>query len=682
MSEEIKRIITIEDNGSETLKKLGDAASDTAVDLNKVTVSTTELKKAQTDSLQGISDVGGALGQLNPKVGQLTTGVGNFRKALNALKANPIILAISAVVGIVYGLVKAIKSNKEAVEQIHKSAAKFKPLVDTLKKVLDGIVGTVTKVVTGVLDLSAKILGLSDSAKDAADNTSNLKKCVTDLAEAYDNLGSSIEKSNKRSDINTDLKISQYKLEIAELEKKKKLATDRSTIDNIEKEITVRNRVIERLEIERNRQKNLNSALEEFFNSDEFKKGAEKAYKDLKLGEPISDEEIKAYKAKLNEYNYIITSAQEQLNAYLSGPPPKTKEQFEYNRKRVNELIQLINDTQMLYNSVERQLNQRKKDASTTLEQYITDLINTYTEEIDLGQGVSVMLKQIADVWGEHSDIYKVFKSISNKYQLDLDNYFAKNLYETKKVLQDIEDDEKALEKSLSSDEDESDWLDWTEAKERALQKARENNLTGLNKILGETKQTTSEELDQEVLATEEANRRKLESDREYAAQKKELLFNTATAMTDSASRILLGIAQAQDQNTAAGLEAYKKFATASAIISTAGGVMAAIKSGLEAGGPVGWVLAVSQAGAVLAEGYAQLAAIKRAGESSSTSSTGLSAAAKTTVYSPYSTTANIGSASIGALSGIIGDQKVYVTEGDITKAQNAKKVKVEESRL
>lgn len=674
MSEEIKRIITIEDKGSETLKKLGDVASDAAVDLNKVTVSTTDLKKAQTDSLQGINDVGGAIGQLNPKVGQLTTGVGNFKKALQALKANPITLAISAVVGVIYGLVKAIKSNKEAVEQIQKSTAKFKPLVDAFKKVLDGIIGTVTKVVSGVLNLSAKILGLSDNTKSASNNIAALKDNVEELEVAYNNLGGAVEKSSKKSDVDTDYRISKIRLEISELKKKKELATNSREINNIEKEIAVREQVIEKLEIERDRREKLNKILEEFFNSDEFKEKAADAYKKLGLGKPISDDELKAYQAKMNEYKYIIVSSREQLEEYLKFEP-KTQEQADYREKMIRQLEKRINDTQMLYNSVERQLEKKQKDASTTLEQFVSDFINTIAEEINLGQPASIILDQMSAVFGENSDVFKMFETILNNYQVSLDEYFSKN----KKTNKNFKEYGDLIKSSLDVDLDVSQII--------KTSAAIDDLNRGVEKLYNVIERPPVSEtggipatIEGWILALKNFSALS-DATQEKIRENIGLVVDFTTAITDGLSSSFNNIAQCFDQTTAEGLESYKRFATASTIISTAGGVVAAIKSGFEAGGPLGWAVAAANALSVITAGAAQLATIKRAGESDSLGSTGLSGATKTTVYSPYSTTANIGSASIGALSGIIGDQKVYVTESDITKAQNSKKVKVEESR-
>ena len=121
--------------------------------------------------------------------------------------------------------------------------------------------------------------------------------------------------------------------------------------------------------------------------------------------------------------------------------------------------------------------------------------------------------------------------------------------------------------------------------------------------------------------------------------------------------------------------EEYKKLAVAKGITDTISGSLAAFMSGVQSGipAPYNMILAAVLAASTAAVGASQIGNIKK-GNLSGAGSTGMTTGAMSVGQSQYETM--VYSQNSDILS-TIKDQKVYVTETDITKTQ--KKVAVRE---
>lgn len=95
-----------------------------------------------------------------------TLSVKAFGKQLLNLLKNPIVAAIAAIAAVVMKLVDSFKKNDQAMTELSRTFAAFKPIIDIIEKAFQSLVGVVTKVVTvignGVRKLMSWIPGLRD----------------------------------------------------------------------------------------------------------------------------------------------------------------------------------------------------------------------------------------------------------------------------------------------------------------------------------------------------------------------------------------------------------------------------------------------------------------------------------------------------------------------------------------
>lgn len=147
--------------------------------------------------------------------------------------------------------------------------------------------------------------------------------------------------------------------------------------------------------------------------------------------------------------------------------------------------------------------------------------------------------------------------------------------------------------------------------------------------------------------------------------------YNAYNSLTNAIGNILDQEMSKYDENS----EEYKKLAVAKGITDTISGSLAAFMSGVQSGipAPYNMILAAVLASATAAVGASQIGNIKK-GNLSGAGSTGMTSGAMSVGQSQYETM--VYSQNSDILS-TIKDQKVYVTETDITKTQ--KKVAVRE---
>lgn len=96
-----------------------------------------------------------------------------FAKQLWALMANPIVALIAAISAVVMKLVDSFKKNDQAMTELSRAFAAFKPILDIVEKGFQAIVGAVTKVIEkigdGVRAITSWIPFLKDYAKQEDD---------------------------------------------------------------------------------------------------------------------------------------------------------------------------------------------------------------------------------------------------------------------------------------------------------------------------------------------------------------------------------------------------------------------------------------------------------------------------------------------------------------------------------
>lgn len=155
--------------------------------------SLTNSAKAAEWQLQGVpkglSKTVAAMSQVNFGAGRAAAGIAQLGNAFKALMANPIVLAIGAVVAVLKKLVDSFKKNDEAMTRLQKAMAPLKAVLSVIEKAFQGIVNVVSKVVEGIGNFASKIVSFIpgmdkyvQAQEDIVTSTDNLEEAEREYA--------------------------------------------------------------------------------------------------------------------------------------------------------------------------------------------------------------------------------------------------------------------------------------------------------------------------------------------------------------------------------------------------------------------------------------------------------------------------------------------------------------------
>lgn len=109
-----------------------------------------QAKEAQLQ-LQGVpasmSKTVAAMSQMGPMAGRAAAAISKINLAFKALLANPIVLAIAAIVAVIKKLIDSFKKNDEAMTRMQKAFAPLKGLLSMLERGFQAIVNVISKAV-------------------------------------------------------------------------------------------------------------------------------------------------------------------------------------------------------------------------------------------------------------------------------------------------------------------------------------------------------------------------------------------------------------------------------------------------------------------------------------------------------------------------------------------------------
>ncbi len=136
--------------------------------INQINNKLKELDATKGTFQRNVGNYGNQLGQAFTQVGSIVGGP--FQKAVmagnNALKvmsANPILLILTALVGVINKVVESLKSSEENMNAVNTAMASFAPIGDAVTKILQAIGGAIAWVVGGLSKLAAAIVGTTDA---------------------------------------------------------------------------------------------------------------------------------------------------------------------------------------------------------------------------------------------------------------------------------------------------------------------------------------------------------------------------------------------------------------------------------------------------------------------------------------------------------------------------------------
>lgn len=157
------------DMGSAEFEELSIRLADTT---EKLKAQEAAVGKNQRDvgnyrgQIEGLTKDMGALGGVFPGVakgaGAATGAIGKVNLAFKALLANPIVLVIAAIVGIIMSLVKALKSSEEATQRLNAIFAPLKRTFDAIMNILQKVVGVILSAVEAVMKFIGSLAKLAE----------------------------------------------------------------------------------------------------------------------------------------------------------------------------------------------------------------------------------------------------------------------------------------------------------------------------------------------------------------------------------------------------------------------------------------------------------------------------------------------------------------------------------------
>lgn len=168
-------------NMAESLETLSSKINDTqkGVGSFKDNIGNYTASVSESFNKMGIS-IGGLQGPF--KAAQ--TASGGLNTAFKTLAANPIMIAITAIVAILVKAAAAIKQNEELTMRLQQALSVFKPVLDAISNAFDFLAGIIVKVVEGFAKFSAKVLSIIPGMKQAIKSHQELAKATNDLIKA------------------------------------------------------------------------------------------------------------------------------------------------------------------------------------------------------------------------------------------------------------------------------------------------------------------------------------------------------------------------------------------------------------------------------------------------------------------------------------------------------------------
>lgn len=148
---------------------------------------------------EAFNKMGISIGGLQGPFKAAQTASGGLNTAFKTLAANPIMLAITAIVAILVKAAAAIKKNEELTMRLQQALSVFKPVLDAVSNAFDFLAGILVKVIEGLSKVAEKVMSIIPGMKKAIDSHKELAKATNDLTKATRE--ANIENSKKTAEI-------------------------------------------------------------------------------------------------------------------------------------------------------------------------------------------------------------------------------------------------------------------------------------------------------------------------------------------------------------------------------------------------------------------------------------------------------------------------------------------------
>lgn len=199
---------------------------------------------------EAFNKMGTSVGSLQGPFKAAQVASGGLNAAFKTLAANPIMLAITAIVAILVKAAAAIKNNEELTMRLQQALSVFKPVLDAVSNAFDFLAGMIVKVVEGFAKVSEKVLSIIPGMKKAIDSHKELAKATNDLTKAQRE--NSVVLSQKQSEVEalraeaaaaTD---NAEKLQLLEEAKAKQAEIDQTNLELAQEDLRIKEALAEK----------------------------------------------------------------------------------------------------------------------------------------------------------------------------------------------------------------------------------------------------------------------------------------------------------------------------------------------------------------------------------------------------------------------------------------------------
>lgn len=199
---------------------------------------------------EAFNKMGISVGSLQGPFKAAKTASGGLNAAFKTLAANPIMLAITAIVAILVKAAAAIKNNEQLTMRLQQALSVFKPVLDAVSNAFDFLAGMIVKVVEGFAKVSEKVLSVIPGMKKAIDSHKELAKATNDLTKAQRE--NEVVNSQKQSEVEalraeaaaaTD---NAEKLQLLEEAKAKQAEIDQTNLELAQEDLRIKEALAEK----------------------------------------------------------------------------------------------------------------------------------------------------------------------------------------------------------------------------------------------------------------------------------------------------------------------------------------------------------------------------------------------------------------------------------------------------
>lgn len=197
------KLLSDEQRNSDFGKNMASSLESLSTKINEAQKNVGSFKDNIGRYSEGVTDafnkMGVSAGALKGPLQAAKVGTMGLNGAFKALAANPIMLAITAIVAILVKAAAAIKQNEELTNRLREAMAVFKPILDAVANAFDFLAGIIVKVVEGFAKFSAKVLSIIPGMSKAIKSHQDLARATNELTKAQRE--NSVVASQKQAEI-------------------------------------------------------------------------------------------------------------------------------------------------------------------------------------------------------------------------------------------------------------------------------------------------------------------------------------------------------------------------------------------------------------------------------------------------------------------------------------------------